>query len=286
MPDKSQPDDLANDLIELVGWILTARDGKLIPISDGSRMAADLLAGTDVINLPMLCDHYLGGSADFLTALVELTNPRPNTLQLPRFALYPLIRGVIESSGQTVWVLGPDDRRERFRRLLQLQKAELDYDGRYIDARTRPRDDDTREFRSQLDALRRETKQKRRLRWESLLDAAAVLGIGQAEFQHGVPGGYQSVIREAVDEQGLDGIWHGRKGTGIWMFISGLSHPSMSRGWAGSITKPGEVTPDGYVSFSSEANPIVVRDGIHLAVGLHMRAVLCGNASTPPPGDE
>jgi hypothetical protein len=60
-----------------------------------------------------------------------------------------------------VWVLGPDDRRERFRRLLQIQKDELDYDVKYTDVLTSLRDDDKREFRSLSGKLREEAELKR-----------------------------------------------------------------------------------------------------------------------------
>jgi hypothetical protein len=65
-----------------------------------------------------------------------------------------LIRGVIEASGQIVWVLGPEDQRERFLRLLQLQKSELDYDGKYIDTRTELHEDDPAEVESKINAFR------------------------------------------------------------------------------------------------------------------------------------
>jgi hypothetical protein len=69
--------------------------------------------------------------------------PRPNILEIRRFAAYPLLRSVIESSGQTVWVLGPTERHDRFVRLLQLEKSEMDYDRRYIKIATALHDDDT-----------------------------------------------------------------------------------------------------------------------------------------------
>jgi hypothetical protein len=249
-----------------------AMDALPIPISEGSRMAADRDAAPELLNLPSSCEHYLGGSEDLLLALVHLMQPGPNTLQLPRFALYPLIRGVIESSGQVAWVLGPDDRRDRFRRLLQVEKGELDYDVKYVDVLTRPRADDSPAFRSLSAEQRRLAEVKRRLRWQRLLDGAAVLGIEQGDFQHGVRGGYESIVREAADEQGLDGDFHGRQCASVWMFVSGLCHPSMSRAWGGSINEPGDVGSDGYMTVWSEADPVVVRDALQVAIGLHLRA--------------
>ena len=43
-------------------------------------MASDRAASPGVLDLPILCEHYLGGSEDFLTALLHLMVPR---LRLP-----------------------------------------------------------------------------------------------------------------------------------------------------------------------------------------------------------
>lgn len=90
--------------------IRSAMSALPIPVNDGSRLAADRAAAEGfLLDLPTMCEHYLFGADDFLGGLLALMEPRPNTLQLPRFALYPLIRGVIESSGQTgtgIWGAG------------------------------------------------------------------------------------------------------------------------------------------------------------------------------------
>ena len=39
-------------------------------------MASDRAASPGVLDLPILCEHYLGGSEDFLTALLHLMVPR------------------------------------------------------------------------------------------------------------------------------------------------------------------------------------------------------------------
>jgi len=288
--DEGMPRAPREALIQLLEMIPTVLNAKLIPISDGSRMAEDRAAmPTDLFDLPSMCEHYIGSSEDFLTGILQLMHPRPNTLQLPRFSLYPLIRGVIESSGQTVWVLGPDDQRDRFRRLLQIQKDELDYDVKYTDVLTELRAGDKRGFRSLSTKLREESELKRRKRWKRLLDAAAVLTIEQREFEHGVRGGYTAIIREACDEQNLDRDFHGRECASIWMYISGLTHPSMWRAWGGSIREPGEVEPDGKMHVWSEADPVVVRDALRVAVGLTARAFILWKdacAAAPPPGDD
>ena len=53
-----------------------------------------------------------------------------------------MLRAVMESSGQTAWVLGPQQQRDRVLRLLQILKDELNYDGKTVDVQTDPLDDD------------------------------------------------------------------------------------------------------------------------------------------------
>jgi hypothetical protein len=161
-------------------------------------MAEDHDAAPDLLGLPMLCHNYLAGSADFLEGLYRIMRPRPNVLEIPRFAAYPLIRGVIESSGQTVWVLEPLDRRDRFVRLLQIEKAEMDQDRKYIKTATVLHDDDTHEKRSEIAKMVANADKARQIRLKRLLDAAATLGIDRAEFDGGLPGGYDAVISQAM----------------------------------------------------------------------------------------
>jgi hypothetical protein len=259
-----------------------ARRCRVVLFVDGSRMAADRDAAPHLLSLPMLCHNYLAGSADYLKGLYRVMRPRPNTLEIPRFAAYPLIRGVIESGGQTVWVLAPPDQRARFVRLLQLEKAELDYDRKYIKTATALHDD-THEKRSEIAKVVAKADQARQLRLKRLLDAAAVLGIDRAEFEGGLPGGYDAVISQAMaasherdrDGQvvGTESHWVGRYSASVWIFISGLSHPSMSRGWAGSLHEAGEVGADGYTAVKTSANPMIIRDALALALRLLMRAL-------------
>jgi hypothetical protein len=270
--------EFLNDFPKILNFRLPATQ-------DGSRMAGDVAATTD-LNIWHLCSHYFGASVDYLRGLYQLLRPEPLTLLLPRYAAYPLIRGVIEASGQIVWVLGPEDRRVRFLRLLQLQKDELDYDGKYIDTRTELHDDDPAEVRSVISAFRENIAYAKRARWGQLLGAATALGIDQGEFERGLGpvGGYSSLIREAVAEQGLDRAWQGREGAGIWVFISGLSHPSYSRQFAGSINRPVEV--NGEFRWWSEANPNVIRDSMNLALNLHHSAAVLWKKAGSAPGDD
>jgi hypothetical protein len=200
-------------------------------------------------------------------------------VKIPRYSAYPLIRGVIESSGQAAWVLGPSDRRERFLRLLQLEKSELNYDDRYVRSSTGPlHEDDTHEMRSQVNDVRRNPERARRARWKRILEAAAILGIEKADFERGVDGGYQSMIYQVYNEAHLadgkesaaDCHWLGIYAASVWLFISGLSHPSKSRAWVGSRVEP----DGGYVAVETAANPGITRNALLVALRVQMRAMV------------
>jgi hypothetical protein len=275
-------DDPHESLFRLLRTVPTTIGAVPTPIKDGSRMAVDRNAAPDLINLPMMCHSYLAGSANLLQGLYRIMRPLPKVLEVPRMATYPLIRGVIESSAQTVWLLGPKDRRERLRRLLQLEKAEMDHDGRYYKVATAAHDEDTHKQRADIAKILASAGKARSVRWKRLCDAGAVLGIDQSEFEHPVPGGWDAVISQAIAQEyerdkgqdpGNDSHWQGRYSASVWFFISGMSHPSMSRAWAGSVHEHGEVGEDGLMSVKSSANPVIIRDALSLALRLHMRAL-------------
>jgi hypothetical protein len=96
-----------------------------------------------------------------------------------------------------------------------------------VDVQNRALDDDPPNMRSLLQANLRDAAPRRRMRWQWLLEAASSLGIDQAEFEQGIPGGYEALLRQAGAEQGIDGKWRGRSCAGAWMFVSGLTHPSL-----------------------------------------------------------
>jgi hypothetical protein len=248
------------------------------PIGEGSRMAGDRDAAGDLINLPRLCQHYVHGSIEFLRTLHGILPVRSGHVQIPEYSAYPLIRGVIEHSAQAAWILGGSDRRERFVRLLKAQKSDMIYDRRYLDSTSSTshlRDDDTAETRSGINQLQREARESWDRRMARLVEIADIFGIDKSEFDRGIPGGYEGIVYQATYEaQRRDGAhsdneshWTGRYAASVWMFISGLTHPSVSRAWANAPSDH----PDGsFEAVQTASNPLVVRNSI--AVGLRLQA--------------
>ena len=253
-------------------------DSSPTEIGDGSQMAEDRDAAGDLINLPSLCQHYVAGSIEFLRTLHRILPTKSGHVEIPLYSAYPLIRGVIEHSAQAAWILGAAERRERFVRLLQAQKSDMNYDRRYLDSTSSTshlRDDDTAETRSGINELQREARASWDRRLAKLVEIADIFGIDRTEFERGIPGGYEGIVYQATYEaQRRDGAhtdneshWTGRYAASVWMFISGLTHPSVSRAWANARSDQ----PDGsLVAVQTAANPVVVRDS--LAVGLRLQA--------------
>jgi hypothetical protein len=284
-------DDPHKTLIDILGTLPTIVNSSATEISDGSQMAGDRDAAQGLIDLPRLCQHYVAGSIEFLRTLHLILPIKSGRVQIPRYSSYPLIRGVIEHSAQAAWILGGSDRRERFVRLLQVQKSEMIYDRKYLNTTSSPnhlRDDDTAETRSGINRLQMEAKAAWDRRLAKLIEIGDVFGIDKSEFERGIPGGYEGIVYQATYEaQRRDGVhtdneshWTGRYASSVWMFISGLTHPSVSRAWANANGDQ----PDGsLVAVETAANPTVVRDS--LLVGLRLQAhafVLWKRACTTP----
>ncbi|SHS91816.1 Uncharacterised protein [Mycobacteroides abscessus subsp. abscessus] len=282
-PFAKVPTELSGDphetLIDLLNLLPRIYGSSPTKIGDGSRMADDRDAAGDLVNLPLLCQHYFSGSLEFLATLYSILPVRSGHVQIPRYSAYPLIRGVIEHSAQAAWILGASDRRERFVRLLQTQKSEMNYDRRYLESTSSAnhlREDDTPETRSAVNRLQREAKASWDTKMTHLLKIANIFGIEKSEFDQGVRGGYEAIVYQAFYEaQRRNGVantdneshWTARYAASVWMFISGLTHPSVSRAWANARS----AQPDGsLVAVETASNPIVVRDS--LLVGLRLQA--------------
>jgi hypothetical protein len=65
-------------------------------------MMSDRDAAINLLDLPQMCDHYIGPSSDYLRALFVLMRPAPAVLQTPRFAAFPLHPLLDRNSGQVV----------------------------------------------------------------------------------------------------------------------------------------------------------------------------------------
>jgi hypothetical protein len=66
----SDDNDTRRKLIELLNLLLKTMEAWPVPVQDGSRLAEDRAATYgSLLDLPTMCEQYLGGSDDFLGGL-------------------------------------------------------------------------------------------------------------------------------------------------------------------------------------------------------------------------
>ncbi|MET8428324.1 hypothetical protein [Nocardia sp. NPDC004860] len=269
MPDtRSKPTDPVRlEIVELLDMIPGLIDLPDFEIVEGSRMALDRSA-TTLIDLPWMVNHFLMAASEHLRTLHLIMRPVHRTLLMPRVASYPIMRAAMEASSQALWVVGAEEQRTRFLRILQLEKSEMDYNWRYVAALTEEVPTDGPGGRSRNERIRREAAPKKKRRWKRMQDLADAFGIEQTEFENGCPG-YGEIIRESVNEQGLDG----RFCYAIWMYVSGICHSSASRVFAGSRNIRSEDAESELTSVYTEVDPKLVRDALQIALRLQISAL-------------
>ncbi|WP_407688830.1 hypothetical protein [Mycobacterium sp. HUMS_1102779] len=113
---------------------------------------------------------------------------------------------------------------------------------------------------------------------------AASLGIDQAEFERGIPGGYEALLHQASAEQGIDGPWGGRSCAGECAFVSGLAQPSFSRSFGSALKESEEI--DGEFVIWIRADPKFVFRLLKAGINLQLTALKLWAASCAPQFDD
>lgn len=179
---------------------------------------------TSWLNLSHFVGAAMGMATDNLDGLKQLLLPDGENLVHRITAHFPIMRSALESAGTALWLLRPDDQRERIVRLLQLRTTDIDYHLQLAKAAAALVDDTTREGRSMAqDAIRKATR-RRKKHLEHIAHIANAEGIDAVEYREGAPG-YGRIIEEATEYPDHSG---GLAST-TWRLISGLTHPSPLR---------------------------------------------------------
>lgn len=186
----------------------------------GSELAEDDRA-TAPFHTSHLVHYALSVASDALRTTLILMDDGAG-IRVPIIGLYPLLRTVIEGSALATWLVAPADRLERVRRTLDTRLSDVLHDDKaVIVAATIEPADGARERSDKSKTLRTNARhvrvQKRRLREHAdrvgvPLDPSGAPGFGPM-LQAIAP-----VIGMSVGE--VRGVWH---------FVSGLTHPSLSR---------------------------------------------------------
>lgn len=229
-----------------------------------SELARDNLL-TDPLQLGHLVQYCLLQAADNLRAIRTLASAEAGFITLPVVALYPHLRTVIEASAQALWLLRPDAPAERILRLLQARAAELAYDTQMMKVLFGQTADRTpAQVSTGQRELRRYAKERKTKR--GYLSAIASLnGTPRAAYDAGFPA-WRDVILDASGSSRF--ARNAALLETMWMFASGLTHPSSSRALiATSLESIGE--PVGNIhSARMTANLAPLVPGLWVALGL------------------
>jgi hypothetical protein len=206
---------------------------------------ASALAADDILLEPFpasqLVTTCLASAADCLNAIDVLMRDGDDQY-LWAFAQYPLLRSALEASSQALWLLGPEDRRERIVRNLRVRATEIKQDA-LVFAQT------FAESPANLLVQKRAAKTQK----SEMTQIAESLGIKRAEYEKKQLS-YAEIVREGSQTTGSDGT---REET-VWRLISGFTHPYSSRSRIFSRAHPllqnGEATGMSALS----ANPTIV----------------------------
>jgi len=162
---------------------------------------------------------------DNLRAFRDLVRPEMR-LFLPQFAHYSLLRSALEGASLALWLIAPDDPKERIQRLLRTATAEL-HDEDVLSSRAIEgiSSDPERSFTgSEIDQARKQKKQRHKKHIAQIRVVARKLGIDDPTSASWTVG-YAEIVREATAPIGIRGYM----AESVWRQISGLAHPSLMR---------------------------------------------------------
>lgn len=244
----------------------------------GSPLAAD-----DEALRPFQLSHFIGhclvSSVDAMRTvrLVMQEHEGDTRFRLPLMGLYPLLRAAGEAGALAIWLLQPNDPRERRLRALQARMEDVLHQAAgdrtlFGDALT----DDKAGVAYKQAALRASTRLTR-TRKADLRAIAKREGIEDHEFERGHPG-FGPIVGEAAASVGMKA----NVTRSTWHLLSGLSHPGVSRAAAFSrMEELGE--RDGVIRAHWTARPSIVGQAIANAGMMHCVALdLCAERGGDP----
>lgn len=184
---------------------------------------ADDDARTSWLHLSHFVAACMTMASDSLASTQQLLLPN-GQLEHRLTAHFPLLRSTIESAGTALWLLQPNDQRERIIRLLRARTDDIDWDMPLVKAASRIADQNTPEGRSVAQRAIRNAAARRKRHRDQIRAIATREGIDADEYSEGLPG-YERVIQQATEHLNIAGT----PAPTVWRLISGLTHPSPLR---------------------------------------------------------
>ncbi|MCT2224091.1 hypothetical protein [Microbacterium paraoxydans] len=179
---------------------------------------------TSWLHLSHFVASCMSMATDSLAATTQLLLPDGEQLEHRVTAHFPLLRSALESASTALWLLRPDDQRERIIRLLQLRTTDIDYDLTLVKAAAKLADLSTSEGRSASQAAIRGSVARRKRHMHQMTKIAEAEGISVDDYTGGAPG-HGVIVEQATDYPDLNGGY----ASTVWRLISGLTHPSPLR---------------------------------------------------------
>lgn len=165
-------------------------------------------------------------AADNLRAVTSLIRPDGQRVEFPSFAHYPMLRAALEGGSLALWLVGPDDPRIRFQRLIRVAWAEMLDESVLTRAAIQgyAAEAPGKADAAMIDRERKRLKARRAKHAQHLRGIARRFGL-KDPTEAKWPVGYAEIVRDATDHIGIQPYF----GKVVWRMISGLSHPSVMR---------------------------------------------------------
>jgi hypothetical protein len=232
------------------------------------------LAGDDDLTSPystsQIAGHALAFGLDMLrTARMILTNPaKEQGIRLPLFGAYPVLRSAMEAGAEAIWILADDDQHERVSRTLRARSADIARDNQAALASTEADQNDGPTERSMKSKLRRQNSDSVRAKKRVLRDLAKEVGVAEEVVLQGLPG-FGPMLQETARYTGIQSNFQ----RGIWHWVSGLTHPSMSRAVSMSVVEDMGSPSSKVMAAQLTADPSMTGAALDAALLLHWNAL-------------
>lgn len=219
-------------------------------------------AATKPTELSHLVTYCQNVAIDNLRSLRLLLHPSKEAgIFLPQFGAFPLIRAAIESAAQSVWLLHPDESDERIARALRARRSEVkhEYELSMMINRLDPTDPPESK---RAKAQGRQAAAKRAKGWnQDIQTLARRAGLPEDAVADPLPG-YGALIEDAAPAAEVPSNF----ARSTWQMISGLTHPSSTRGITYSRVQELDGSSQDFKVTRMTADPKVVEVGLLVAL--------------------
>ena len=214
---------------------------------------------TDLSHMVTYCQNV---AIDNLRSLRLLLYPSEEAgIFLPQFGAYPLIRAVIESSAQAVWLLHPDESDERIARTLRARRSEVKYE-LDLSMMINREDSAVPSEVKKMAARGRQSAARRAKGWNSdIRSLAERAGLDPERVADLMPA-YGPLIEDAAPAAGVPPSF----ARSTWQMVCGLTHPSSMRGLGFSRVQELPGTTETLKVTRMTADPGTVEAGLLVAI--------------------